>query len=186
MKLMFASDLHGSLPATEKVLEIFARSDAQWLVLLGDLLNHGPRNALPVGYQPAAVAEYLNPHKEQIIAVRGNCDSEVDQMLLQFPIMASWQQIIMPETRLFLTHGHLYHPGALPPLRHGDVLVYGHTHLPQAEWQGEVICFNPGSVSIPKGGYPASYGMLDGAVLQVLTLQNDEPIAQLALKKPII
>ncbi|EKN5143194.1 phosphodiesterase [Yersinia enterocolitica] len=182
MKLMFASDLHGSLPATKKTLEIFDRSGVQWLVLLGDLLNHGPRNALPTGYQPAAVAECLNPYKNQIIAVRGNCDSEVDQMLLQFPIMADWQQIIMPETRLFLTHGHLYHPAALPPLRKGDVLVYGHTHLPQAEWQDDVICFNPGSVSIPKGGYPASYGMLDGGVLQVLALQNDEPVTQLSLK----
>ncbi len=166
MKLMFASDLHGSLPATERVLAIFDHSGAQWLVLLGDLLNHGPRNALPEGYQPAAVAESLNAYKpaavaeslnaykDSIIAVRGNCDSEVDQMLLQFPIMAGWQQIIMPETRLFLTHGHLYHPGALPPLRHGDVLAYGHTHLPQAQWQGDIICFNPGSVSIPKGGIP--------------------------------
>ncbi|CFV24931.1 phosphodiesterase yfcE [Yersinia enterocolitica] len=90
MKLMFASDLHGSLPATKKTLEIFDRSGAQWLVLLGDLLNHGPRNALPTDYQPAAVAECLNPYKNQIIAVRGNCDSEVDQMLLQFPIMAGW------------------------------------------------------------------------------------------------
>lgn len=182
MKLMFASDLHGSLPATEKVLEIFGRSGAQWLVLLGDLLNHGPRNALPAGYQPAAVAQCLNSYKNQIIAVRGNCDSEVDQMLLQFPIMAGWQQIIMPETRLFLTHGHLYHPGALPPLREGDILVYGHTHLPQAEWQDDIICFNPGSVSIPKGGYPASYGMLDEGVLQVLTLQNEDLVTQLSLK----
>ncbi|CNJ82050.1 phosphodiesterase [Yersinia aldovae] len=182
MKLMFASDLHGSLPATEKVLATFGRSGAQWLVLLGDLLNHGPRNALPVGYQPAEVAECLNSYKEKIIAVRGNCDSEVDQMLLEFPIMAGWQQIIMPETRLFLTHGHLYHPGSLPPLHRGDILVYGHTHLPQAEWQGDVVCFNPGSASIPKGGYPASYGMFDKGALEVLTLHNDEPIAQLNLK----
>ena len=182
MKLMFASDLHGSLPATERVLAIFDHSGAQWLVLLGDLLNHGPRNALPEGYQPAAVAESLNAYKDSIIAVRGNCDSEVDQMLLQFPIMAGWQQIIMPETRLFLTHGHLYHPGALPPLRHGVVLAYGHPPLPQAQWQGDIICFNPGSVSIPKGEYPASYGMLDKGVLQVLTLQGDEIVARLALK----
>ena len=183
MKLMFASDLHGSLPATEKVLATFERSGAQWLVLLGDLLNHGPRNALPAGYQPAAVAECLNPYNERIIAVRGNCDSEVDQMLLQFPIMAGWQQIIMPETRLFLTHGHLYHPGALPPLRKGDVLVYGHTHLPEAQQQADIICFNQGSVSIPKGGYPASYGMLDQGILQVLALHNDELVTQLDLKK---
>ncbi|CRY67406.1 phosphodiesterase yfcE [Yersinia pekkanenii] len=88
----------------------------------------------------------------------------------------------MPKTRLFLTHGHLYHPAALPPLRNGDILVYGHTHLPEAQWQGDIICFNLGSVSIPKGGYPVSYGVLDEGVLQVLTLQSDEPVVQLALK----
>ena len=88
MKLMFASDIHGSLPATERVLELFEQNGADWLILLGDLLNHGPRNALPAGYQPAQVAERLNRYSDKIIAVRGNCDSEVDQMLLTFPIEA--------------------------------------------------------------------------------------------------
>ena len=94
MKLMFASDIHGSLPATERVLSLFAQSGARWLVILGDILYHGPRNALPEGYAPAQVAERLNPLASQIIAVRGNCDSEVDQMLLHFPITAPWQQIL--------------------------------------------------------------------------------------------
>lgn len=93
MKLMFASDIHGSLPATERVLELFAQSGAQWLVILGDVLNHGPRNALPEGYAPAKVAERLNEVAHKVIAVRGNCDSEVDQMLLHFPITAPWQQV---------------------------------------------------------------------------------------------
>ncbi|CNH81380.1 phosphodiesterase [Yersinia ruckeri] len=181
MKLMFASDLHGSLTATDKVLEIFARSGAQWLILLGDLLNHGPRNALPEGYQPAQVAERLNAYADRIIAVRGNCDSEVDQMLLSFPMMAPWQQVILPERRLFLTHGHLYHPAERPPLRSGDVLVYGHTHLPQAQWQGDIICFNPGSVTLPKGGNVASYGMLSNGDLQVLALQQDKSLARVTL-----
>ncbi len=101
MKLMFASDIHGSLPATERVLERFAQSGARWLVILGDVLNHGPRNALPEGYAPAQVAERLNAVATQIIAVRGNCDSEVDQMLLHFPITAPWQQILTQERRLF-------------------------------------------------------------------------------------
>ena len=95
MKLMFASDIHGSLPATERVLSLFAQSGAQWLVILGDVLNHGPRNALPEGYAPAQVAEKLNPYASRIIAVRGNCDSEVDQMLLHFPITAPWQQVLL-------------------------------------------------------------------------------------------
>lgn len=107
MKLMFASDIHGSLPATERVLERFAASGAQWLVILGDVLNHGPRNALPEGYAPAQVAERLNALAARIIAVRGNCDSEVDQMLLHFPMTAPWQQILTENQRLFLTHGHL-------------------------------------------------------------------------------
>lgn len=107
MKLMFASDIHGSLPATERVLSLFAQSGAQWLIILGDVLNHGPRNALPEGYAPAQVAEKLNPYASRIIAVRGNCDSEVDQMLLHFPLTAPWQQVLLEQSRLFLTHGHL-------------------------------------------------------------------------------
>ena len=109
MKLMFASDIHGSLPATERVLELFEQNGADWLILLGDLLNHGPRNALPAGYQPAQVAERLNRYSDKIIAVRGNCDSEVDQMLLTFPIEAPGNRFYCKKT-IVLTHGHLYHP----------------------------------------------------------------------------
>ena len=101
MKLMFASDIHGSLPATERVLERFAQSGARWLIILGDVLNHGPRNALPEGYAPAEVAERLNSVAERIIAVRGNCDSEVDQMLLRFPMTAPWQQVLGEATACF-------------------------------------------------------------------------------------
>ena len=154
MKLMFASDIHGSLPATERVLSLFAQSGAQWLVILGDVLNHGPRNALPEGYAPAQVAEKLNPFASRIIAVRGNCDSEVDQMLLHFPLTAPWQQVLLENSRLFLTHGHLFGPVILPSLGAGGVWVYGHTHFPGAEKGGEFYRVNRGSVSIPKGGYP--------------------------------
>ena len=181
MKLMFASDIHGSLPATERVLSLFAQSSAQWLIILGDVLNHGPRNALPEGYAPAQVAEKLNQHASRIIAVRGNCDSEVDQMLLHFPLTAPWQQVLLEKSRLFLTHGHLFSPDNLPTLAAGDVLVYGHTHIPVAEKHGEIYHFNPGSVSIPKGGYPASYGMLDGNTLSVIALNDQQVIAQVAI-----
>ncbi|MDN8599372.1 phosphodiesterase [Citrobacter sp. S2-9] len=181
MKLMFASDIHGSLPATERVLELFAKSGAQWLVILGDVLNHGPRNALPEGYAPAQVADLLNAQAGRIIAVRGNCDSEVDQMLLCFPMTAPWQQILMENQRLFLTHGHLFGPENLPALNAGDVLVYGHTHLPVAEKRGEVYHFNPGSVSIPKGGFKASYGILDDNVLRVIALNDQSIIAQMTI-----
>lgn len=178
MKLMFASDIHGSLPATERVLSLFNQSGAQWLVILGDVLNHGPRNALPDGYAPAEVAERLNICASRIIAVRGNCDSEVDQMLLHFPITAPWQQILLERCRLFLTHGHLYGPENLPALSAGDVLVYGHTHIPVAEKRGDILHFNPGSVCLPKGGYPASYGMLDENHLCVMALNDGQVIAQ--------
>lgn len=181
MKLMFASDIHGSLPATERLLERFEQSAADWLILLGDLLNHGPRNALPAGYLPDQVAEQLNRYSDKIIAVRGNCDSEVDQMLLSFPFTVPWQQVLMQKRRLFLTHGHLYHPSAMPPLSSGDILIYGHTHLPQAERRGNVYCFNPGSVSIPKGGFPASYGILDQGIFSVLTLDGGKAVAEVAL-----
>ncbi|QHM94089.1 phosphodiesterase [Kosakonia sacchari] len=181
MKLMFASDIHGSLPATERVLELFAQSDARWLVILGDVLNHGPRNALPEGYAPAQVAERLNEQASRIVAVRGNCDSEVDQMLLTFPITAPWQQVLLPERRLFLTHGHLFGPDDEPLLAAGDVLVYGHTHIPVAEKRGDIFHFNPGSVSIPKGGFAASYGMLEEDVLRVITLNDQRVIAQVTI-----
>lgn len=181
MKLMFASDIHGALPATERVLELFAQSDARWLVILGDVLNHGPRNALPEGYAPAQVAERLNEQASRIVAVRGNCDSEVDQMLLTFPITAPWQQVLLPERRLFLTHGHLFGPDDEPPLAAGDVLVYGHTHIPVAEKRGDIFHFNPGSVSIPKGGFAASYGMLEEDVLRVITLNDQRVIAQITI-----
>ena len=181
MKLMFASDIHGSLPATERVLERFAQSGAQWLIILGDVLNHGPRNALPEGYAPADVAVKLNGVAQRVIAVRGNCDSEVDQMLLDFPITAPWQQVLSERYRLFLTHGHLYSPEKMPPLAAGDVLVYGHTHIPVAEKRGDIFLFNPGSVSIPKGGFPASYGLLEGDRLQVLALDDHQVIAEVAI-----
>ena len=178
MRLMFASDIHGSLPATERVLALFAQSGARYLVILGDVLNHGPRNALPEGYAPAQVAERLNTQAQRIIAVRGNCDSEVDQMLLSFPITAPWQQVLTAQQRFFLTHGHLFGPDNLPPLCAGDVLVYGHTHIPVARRQGDIFHFNPGSVSIPKGGFAASYGMLDSNKLQVLELDSQRVIAE--------
>lgn len=181
MKLMFASDIHGSLPATERILERFAQSGARWLVLLGDVLNHGPRNALPEGYNPAQVAEGLNTQASRIIAVRGNCDSEVDQMLLRFPITAPWQQVLLPASRLFLTHGHLFGADNIPPLEAGDVLVYGHTHIPVAEKRDEIVHFNPGSVSIPKGGFVASYGMLEENMLRVIALNDQRVIAQVAI-----
>ena len=143
MKLMFASDIHGSLPATERVLELFVQSGAQWLVILGDVLNHSPRNALPEGYAPAKVAERLNEVGYKVIAVRGNCDSEVDQMLLHFPITRAVATGITGKTTSVFDAWSSFGPENLPALNQNDVLVYGHTHLPVAEQRGRFSHFNP-------------------------------------------
>ncbi|GAM73131.1 phosphodiesterase yfcE [Vibrio ishigakensis] len=174
MKLFFASDLHGCLASTEKAIAAFNQSGAEHLILLGDILNHGPRNPVPEAYAPAKVAELLNQYKRQIIAVRGNCDSEVDQMLLDFPVLSDFAQVLLEDgKRLFLTHGHLYNQDRLPPLNEGDVLAHGHTHLPVAESMGDYILFNPGSVTLPKGGNVASFGVLEERVLKVVSFEGD-------------
>lgn len=174
MELFFASDLHGSLPATERVLQAYQQSGAETLVLLGDILNHGPRNPIPEGYNPPAVAARLNEFTDRIIAVRGNCDSEVDQMLLSFPMMADYAWVLLESgQRMFLTHGHLYHQNQQPPLREGDVLVHGHTHIPVAEKHTHNYLFNPGSVTFPRDGFVASFGRFHQGKLEVCSFAGD-------------
>ncbi|WP_300178163.1 phosphodiesterase [uncultured Aliivibrio sp.] len=175
MKLFFASDLHGSFPATQRVIDTFLASKADHLILLGDLINFGPRNPIPEGHNPLAVAELLNQYAESIIAVRGNCDSEVDQMLLSFPIMSDYNIVLLPTgEKIFLTHGHIYNADKRPLLKKGDIIAHGHTHITVAEWQGEQIIFNPGSTTFPRneGGKP-SYGLLDGTNLSVLDFDGN-------------
>ena len=175
MKLFFASDIHGCFESAQRMISAFEQSGAQHLLLLGDILNHGPRNAIPNGYAPMKVVELLNTYGDKIIAVRGNCDSEVDQMLLNFPMMADYNWVLLPDgRRFFLTHGHIYRADNLPHLGAGDVMASGHTHLPVAEKQGEIILFNPGSVTIPRGDHKASYGLFDGSRLSVVTFDGDE------------
>ena len=138
LTLAIISDIHGCFPSLQKTLQQLEVVQPDYYLLLGDILNHGPRNPVPEGYAPPKVADLLNPLRERIIAVRGNCDSEVDQMLLRFPMTAPWQQVLSERYRLFLTHGHLYSPDNLPPLAAGDVLAYGHTHIPVAEKRGAI------------------------------------------------
>lgn len=151
--ILVASDLHGSALYTEKLLAAFKREGADRLLLLGDILYHGPRNDLPEGYAPKEVIAMLNPLKDRILCVRGNCDAEVDQMVLSFPILSDIAVLALEEQVFYATHGHIYHPDALPPMGQGDILLYGHTHVP--DWKRDrsgVLCCNPGSVSIPKEG----------------------------------
>lgn len=142
MKLMIASDIHGSGYYCNKLINAFKAEQADKLLLLGDVLYHGPRNALPAGYDPKYVAMMLNEIKEYILCVRGNCEAEVDQMMLDFPVMADYALLSLDGINIYATHGHL----AKPPMRLGDILLSGHTHVPT--WENN--CFNPGSVSIPK------------------------------------
>ncbi|ELI6449308.1 phosphodiesterase [Photobacterium damselae] len=181
MKLFIASDIHGCAVSTHNMLQRFEQSGAEYLILLGDILNHGPRNALPSGYDPIKVSELLNPYADRIMAVRGNCDSEVDQMLLQFPLMSDFNWVLLPTgQRLFLTHGHLYNKEKHPKLCAGDVIVSGHTHIPVAEMMDELYLFNPGSITIPRNGLPASYGLLEGNQLIVKTF-DDEVLQQVCI-----
>lgn len=160
MKLMIASDIHGSALYCECLLSAFEREGADRLVLLGDLLYHGPRNDLPDGYAPKEVAAMLNASKRRLLAIRGNCDTEVDQMVLDFPILSDSLLLFIGGRTVFATHGHHLNPDALPPLCPGDLLLYGHTHIPDISLREGILCLNPGSVSIPKGGSERSYLIL--------------------------
>ena len=161
MNIMIASDIHGSAYYCSKLMEAFEREGADRLLLLGDLLYHGPRNDLPKDYAPKEVLRMLNGRKQKIFCVRGNCDAEVDQMVLEFPILADYA-ILEAENRLiYATHGHIFHLQHLPMLQPGDLLLHGHTHIPAWKRFGESNLYvNPGSVSIPKEGSPHSYMML--------------------------
>ena len=150
MKLMIASDIHGSAYYCEKLVKAFEREEADKLLLLGDILYHGPRNDLPKEYAPKKVIEILNNLKNRILCVRGNCDTEVDQMVLDFPVLGDYAVIYDGIRTIYATHGHIYNAENLPPLQKGDVLLHGHTHIPVYDVNEDYILINPGSVSIPK------------------------------------
>lgn len=177
--MLLISDIHGSVSALEKVLAWFEKLECRNLIILGDVLNHGPRNPIPEGYDPSSVARLLNDYANRVVAVRGNCDGEVDQMLCTFPLTADYNWLIGGQNRMFLTHGHLFGPHAPPPLSAGDAIAYGHTHVPVAEWRDQVAVFNPGSVTFPKEGFVASFGYFDGSCLKVLALETGEELGSL-------
>ncbi len=167
MKYMFASDIHGSAYYCREMFKIYKESGADRLILLGDLLYHGPRNDLPREYDPKAVTAMLNDHKNEIYAVRGNCEAEVDQMVLEFPVMADYAVMVLNDLNFFVTHGHLFHQDQLPPMKAGDILIHGHTHLLRADAYDGYYILNPGSTSLPKGGNPSTYGILDGTIFSI-------------------
>ncbi len=178
MKLLIASDLHGAAPAVARLLDIFDASGAERLILLGDLLYHGPRNDLPAGYAPKEVITLLSPYADRITCVRGNCDAEVDQMVLPFPIMAETATLTVGGRLWFCAHGH--RAGAnpstddLPTLPAGSVVLTGHTHIPTLDVDARgILRVNPGSTSIPKGGFPASYAVWEDGRFAVVGLEGN-------------
>ena len=173
MKYMIASDIHGSAYYCRELLNAHQSSEASRLVLLGDLLYHGPRNDLPRDYAPKEVIAMLNSLKDQIYSVRGNCDTEVDQMVLEFPILGDYALLALDGLTIYATHGHIYNRDHLPPVQKGDILLHGHTHILTAERDQEITVLNPGSVSIPKGGNPPTYGMLEDQVFRILDFDGN-------------
>ena len=173
MKWLFASDIHGSAYYCRKLLNSYTKENAERLVLLGDLLYHGPRNDLPKEYAPKEVIAMLNSLKNEIYAVRGNCEAEVDQMVLDFPILADYFILSNGVHTLYATHGHIYNQEHLPPLKAGDALIHGHTHIMCAKKMDKYTLLNPGSVSIPKGGNEPSYAVLENGFFQIKTFDGE-------------
>ena len=171
MKILFLSDIHGVPSTLERALKMAETLNPDRIALLGDLLYHGPRNGVPNFYDPVRVTDILNGLKDRIVAVRGNCDAEVDQMMFQFPMMADYAVLDAGSETFFLTHGYLFNENRLPPIGIGTVLAHGHTHVPELK---KIDCgltiFNPGSISLPKGGSSQSFGFFDGTALKHYTI----------------
>ena len=166
MKWLIASDIHGSAYWCRKLIEAYKKEKADKLILLGDVLYHGPRNDLPDEYAPKEVIEILNGMKNEILCVRGNCDTEVDQMVLKFPVLADYAVLALGERMIYMTHGHVYNENNLPPISDGDILLHGHTHVPKCTEHESYVYMNPGSVSIPKENSHHGYMTLqDGTFL---------------------
>ena len=161
MKFLIASDIHGSAYYCDLLLKAIGTEKADRVLILGDKLYHGPRNDLPKDYAPKKVIEMLNPLKDKLLCVRGNCDTEVDQMVLEFPIMADYSVIPLGDRLIYATHGHVFNENNLPPMSQGDILLNGHTHISKCVEHSDFIYMNPGSVSIPKEETPHSFMTLE-------------------------
>ena len=178
MKYMIISDIHGSETATIKALDWFDRMNCDVLVILGDVLYHGPRNPLPEGHNPKGVVQLLNQRKDLIFAVRGNCEAEVDQMVLDFPCLAEYNMIMDNGIRIFATHGHHHNPQNLPSLPVGSVFLYGHTHLWENSLKDGLLICNPGSVALPKENRDASFAVYENGVMRVLRLEDASVLSE--------
>lgn len=173
MKLLIASDIHGSAHYCAQLMAAVEREKPDKILLLGDLLYHGPRNALPEEYDCPRTYAMLNSLKNRVAAVRGNCDCEVDQMVLEFPVLADYALVEADGVSLYVTHGHLWNEEHLPPMAKGTVLLHGHTHVPVCNVHEDYIYMNPGSVSIPKEGSRHSYMTLENGLFQWKDLSGE-------------
>lgn len=172
MKYLLVSDIHGCRPTLEKVLSFFDDNGCDMLCVLGDILNYGPRNSLPEGLDPKAIVELLNARADKIVALRGNCDGEVDQMLLQFPILSDYVMLVDEGKKLFLTHGHIYNKERMP-VGKIDAIVYGHTHLWELTPQNGTLIANLGSITFPKGGNQPTFMTYEKGLFTAYNLDGE-------------
>ncbi len=170
--LLVVSDIHGALSGAGMVTDALRHHGCTEILCLGDILYHGPRNDVPADYAPKQVIEIMNSLKDHITAVRGNCEAEVDQMVLDFPVMSDCNTLFYHGHRIFMTHGHVYSPDHLPPLAAGTLVLSGHTHVPTAYEKDGLLLGNPGSVSLPKGCHPCTYGLIDESGFTVYTADH--------------
>ena len=182
MKYMIASDIHGSAYYCAELMKRFEEEKPDKLILLGDLLYHGPRNDLPRDYDPKKVISFLNSIKNKIIAVRGNCDTEVDQMVLEFPIMADYAVLVWNNHNIYITHGHHHNASDPLPMEKGDFLLCGHTHVPAVYEMENFTYLNPGSVAIPKDGTNYSYMTLENDTFLWKKVEDGEQYASCIMK----
>ncbi len=173
MRYLIFSDIHGSKGCLDKVLQAFELHHCDYIIILGDILYHGPRNPLPVEHNPKEVALTLNALASKIICVAGNCEAPVDQMVLEFPCLAETSLIVDDGVRIFATHGHVYNPSNLPVLGGIDIFLYGHTHLYELRYQNDILICNPGSISLPKENRPQSYAIYANRELTIYDLNNN-------------
>lgn len=169
---MIASDIHGSARWCRAMLDAWEQEMPDRLLLLGDLLYHGPRNDLPEEYAPKQVIAMLNEMQNELLCVRGNCEAEVDQMVLNFPAMSDYCALFVESHTIYATHGHIHGEDNPPPLKPGDILLCGHTHIPCLRRHENFIYANPGSVSIPKANSPHSYAIIENGRMTWKDLQG--------------
>lgn len=172
MKFVIASDLHGSAYYAQKILDVCDKEKAQKLILLGDIYNHGPRNNLPKDYAPKMVADLLNGVKENLVVIKGNCDSEVDKMISEFSFVEDLVLISGGKT-IFLTHGHVYNKDNMP-VSNFDAIIYGHFHTGFVERQGQVVVANTGSLSLPKNNTPHSYIVVEDNTITLKDIDGNQ------------